>query len=37
MTDKNIENIEKILAEKEKRSVKYEQTQPCCFYHGWQW
>ena len=22
---------------KKKRLVKYEQTQPYCFHHGWQW
>ena len=37
ITDSNIENIENILTEKRKRLAKYEQTQPYCLYHGWQW
>ena len=36
LTDNNIENIQKIL-EPKKRDTTNEQTQPCCFYNGWQW
>ena len=37
LTDSNIDTIEKILAEKEKRLVKYEQTQPYCVHNGRKW
>ena len=37
ITDNSIDNIDKILIDKEKRLAKYEQTQPYCLYNGWQW
>ena len=37
ITDTNVEHIEKILSEKEKKLARYEQTPPYCFYNGWKW
>ena len=37
ITDINIDNIEKILKIKKKKSARYEQAAAHCIYYGWQW
>ena len=37
ITDNNVEQIDKILSDKEKKLARYEQAPPYCIYNGWKW